>query len=72
MHGLIFSHQDIIGKFLVKQPTLRLGVMGGVSAVKNHGFFAEIDWMMLSKLYAEPPYVPDVPPSSFYVLNSSN
>jgi len=54
--------RDVISRLLSLQKQLRLGVAGGPASVKNHGFFAGIDWTLLANLQLEPPIIPAVSP----------
>ena len=53
--------KDLIKKFLVKDPTKRLGynsVTSGVSEIQQHPWFTNVHWKALLKCNVEPPYVP--------------
>jgi len=41
--------RDLIMKFLVADPTKRLGIQGGVNEVKNHKWFRGVDWNLVLK-----------------------
>lgn len=47
-------------------PNQRLGA-NGVEEIKQHPFFASIDWDRLAHLEVKPPFVPDVRPLMFYL-----
>ena len=52
--------KDLIKKLLRKDYKKRLGYKGGMTEVKSHSFFSDIDW---DKLYAkeiQPPYKPSI------------
>lgn len=51
--------KDLIGKLLVRDPTQRLGYHG-VSEIKSHQFFKDIDWEKLNSKGYIPPYKPQV------------
>lgn len=51
--------KDLITKLLNRDPTERLG-FNGVSEIKNHDFFKDIDWEKLNNKGYIPPYKPQV------------
>ena len=52
---------DLCSKLLVPNQQLRLGALaGGVDDIKNHPFFAGVNWSRLAKKDATPPWVPEV------------
>lgn len=53
--------RDIIRRFLVQNPTQRLGALkGGAADVKMHPWFTNFDWTAFGKRLMKPPYVPQV------------
>lgn len=46
---------DLIGRLLEKDPTKRLGYVGGAEEVKEHPFFKGVRWDMLTDV-SRPPY----------------
>ena len=53
--------RDIIRRFLVQNPTQRLGALkGGAADVKMHPWFTNFDWTAFSQRKLKPPYVPQV------------
>lgn len=57
---LSYAAKDIIDKLLEPDPAKRLGSgPNGVQDIKNHPFFAEIEWDKIRKM--DPPIVPDPP-----------
>lgn len=51
--------RDILEHLLVKDPTKRLGnTSGGVSAIKEHPWFDEINWDQINHKLVHPPYIP--------------
>ena len=57
--GFDSTTKDLITKLLVRDPTKRLG-FHGVSAIKTHPFFKDIDWNKLNSKGYIPPYKPQV------------
>lgn len=51
--------KDLISKLLNRDPTQRLGYHG-VSEIKSHQFFKDIDWIKLNNKGYIPPYKPQV------------
>ena len=52
---------DFVEQLLIKNPNERIGCRaGGVDEIKNHPWFAEIDWEKLLYKQIPPPYVPNV------------
>lgn len=51
--------KDLITKLLLKTKSDRLGVKGGVSGIKSHPFFKDINWTTLRK-EAIPPFIPSI------------
>eukprot|EP01018_Ginkgo_biloba_P040403 Gb_06078 [translate_table: standard] len=49
--------QDLIEKLLVKEPSKRLGTLGGAEAVKQHQFFHGLKWDAV-EFVCRPPFVP--------------
>lgn len=47
-------------KLLMKDPSKRLGFARGYYDVKEHPFFASINWRRLEACKLEAPFVPDV------------
>eukprot|EP00923_Selenidium_pygospionis_P006047 GHVN01010421.1.p1 GENE.GHVN01010421.1~~GHVN01010421.1.p1 ORF type:complete len:320 (+),score=47.77 GHVN01010421.1:212-1171(+) len=53
------SSKDLIRKLLVGDPSNRFGCLNdGVSDIKNHVFFAPVDWLNCSRGLLKPPVVP--------------
>jgi protein kinase X len=53
--------KDLIKKFLVKDPTQRLGFKStttGITDIQQHPWFAKVHWKALMKGNVEPPYIP--------------
>jgi serine/threonine protein kinase len=51
---------DILEKLLTKDKAERLGTKRDVEEIKEHEFFASINWTLLDQRLVEPPFVPDV------------
>ena len=51
---------DFVKKLLNKNPLERLGSRTNAQNIKNHSFFADIDWIQLEKVELKPPLKPDV------------
>lgn len=52
---------DFCSQLLIKIPSERIGCRaGGVAEIKNHPWFADIDWEKLYMKQIPPPYVPGV------------
>eukprot|EP00466_Bigelowiella_natans_P011598 jgi/Bigna1/42514/e_gw1.65.43.1 len=70
--------RDLISKLLKVKPEERLG-HGGVQDIKNHPFFAVIDWAKLANMEIKSPFIPRPKPvrttkikcSKFHTLNES-
>lgn len=41
--------KDLLIKLLEKDPNKRLGIKNGMQDIKNHSFFACIDWIKIEK-----------------------
>eukprot|EP00586_Coscinodiscus_wailesii_P001764 CAMPEP_0172492228 /NCGR_PEP_ID=MMETSP1066-20121228/23288_1 /TAXON_ID=671091 /ORGANISM="Coscinodiscus wailesii, Strain CCMP2513" /LENGTH=749 /DNA_ID=CAMNT_0013261719 /DNA_START=114 /DNA_END=2363 /DNA_ORIENTATION=+ len=55
------TSRDIISKVLMRNPAIRLGGLAhGNSDIRNHEYFASIDWEKLLKREYEAPYLPEV------------
>ena len=55
------AEEDILRGLLAKDPESRYACRpGGVTELKAHPFFAQIDWQDLEDLFIEPPYKPPV------------
>jgi serine/threonine protein kinase len=53
------SARDVCSRFLVRDPSKRLGSDAkGADGIRAHPFFAEIDWDKLSKREIPPPFAP--------------
>lgn len=50
---------DLINQLLSKSPIERLGFKG-VQQIKQHMFFADINWKKLEKKQLKPPFIPNV------------
>lgn len=51
--------KDLIGKFLKKVPSVRLGAKAGdLARIQSHRFFRKLDWTKLERLELEPPIKP--------------
>ncbi|GFP57942.1 serine/threonine-protein kinase gad8 [Trichoderma asperellum] len=51
--------RDTITRLLEREPSHRLGAKGGASKVKEHPFFAGIDWVILLQRNYAPPFKPE-------------
>ncbi|KAL7924303.1 protein kinase [Trichoderma austrokoningii] len=60
------SARDIITRLLEREPNHRLGAKGGASEVKEHPFFAGIEWPRLLQRNYEAPFKPDFEPVSHF------
>jgi serine/threonine protein kinase len=51
---------DLVSKLLDKNPSTRIGCVKerGILDIKEHPWFAEIDWDKLAKKQLTPPYQP--------------
>lgn len=49
---------DLISKLLAKDPSKRLGSQRGAEEIKEHPFFADIDWDKMMKKQIPTPYKP--------------
>lgn len=49
---------DLMSKLLEKDPSKRLGTKGGAEEIKQHPFFAEIDWDKMTAKQLPSPYKP--------------
>jgi protein-serine/threonine kinase len=47
----------LIGRLLEKDPTRRLGYLGGASEIKDHVFFSGVRWDLLTEVL-RPPFIP--------------
>eukprot|EP00241_Pyramimonas_parkeae_P004368 CAMPEP_0114238804 /NCGR_PEP_ID=MMETSP0058-20121206/8116_1 /TAXON_ID=36894 /ORGANISM="Pyramimonas parkeae, CCMP726" /LENGTH=813 /DNA_ID=CAMNT_0001350931 /DNA_START=367 /DNA_END=2807 /DNA_ORIENTATION=- len=57
--------RDIVSKLCVVDVSKRLGCnVQGVEEIKEHPFFAELNWVIMSKQKNTPPYVPKVTPEA--------
>lgn len=52
--------KDLITKLLSKDPQERLGTVGGVDEIKQHQWFADIDFDALLKRELDAPYKPEL------------
>ena len=53
--------KDLVKRLLTTDLTKRFGnLKNGVSDIKNHKWFAAIDWVKLNKMELTPPYVPAI------------
>ena len=52
--------KDIIQKLLEKNPKKRLGAQKGIEEIKNHPFFAKIDFNLVEQKKLEAPFIPEV------------
>ncbi|EPT01374.1 hypothetical protein FOMPIDRAFT_1120421 [Fomitopsis schrenkii] len=62
--------QDALRGFLDRNPKTRLGCKGkgqDIPDVRDHPWFASIDWDMLEQKEAQPPFVPDISKANFDV-----
>lgn len=48
---------DLIGRLLEKDPTKRLGYLGGACEIKEHVFFEGVGWELLTEVL-RPPFIP--------------
>lgn len=52
---------DLIRRLLVRNPTMRLGnLQDGPLGVRDHAWFAEIDWKKLVRKEVEAPWIPEI------------
>ena len=60
--GLSSEVKSLISALLDRDPTYRIGSRpgAGVKDIKNHVFFASIDWALLEKRGIKPPFKPRV------------
>lgn len=47
--------KDLLQRLLTKEPSKRLGSLGGVAEIKLHPFFGGVDWLKLSDRTAPAP-----------------
>mmetsp|Transcript_17428 Transcript_17428/g.2414 ORF Transcript_17428/g.2414 Transcript_17428/m.2414 type:complete len:100 (+) Transcript_17428:453-752(+) len=52
--------KDFILRCAEKDPRKRLGTKHGLDEIKNHPWFAEIDWEKLAKKEVPPPFKPNL------------
>ena len=52
--------KDIIQKLLEKNPKKRLGYQKGIEEIKNHPFFAKIDFNLIEQKKVKAPFIPEV------------
>jgi serine/threonine protein kinase len=52
--------RDLCQRLLERDPSKRLGAMGGIQEIKNHPFFAGIDWDALREKKITPPIKPAI------------
>lgn len=53
-------------QLLQKDKTKRLGAHGDINEVRQHVFFASLDWSLLEKKKLPPPFDPHVVSGLFY------
>ncbi|CAG9565805.1 unnamed protein product [Danaus chrysippus] len=51
---------SILKGFMTKNPSRRLGVLGGPAGIKQHAFFKDMDWDALAQRRLRPPFRPKV------------
>jgi len=53
--------KDLVARLCVLDISHRLGMMaGGIEEIKDHSFFADVDWYAVDTLQVKPPFVPRV------------
>ena len=61
--------KDLISKMLVVEPDMRISL----SDIKDHSFFSDIDWSLISSKKEDPPFIPDLEsPFSLEYFKSDN
>lgn len=61
------SARDLVSRLLDVNPQTRLGAgRNGISDLKQHPFFAGIDWTLLEQRHVEPPHKPESSFLDFY------
>jgi len=57
--GFNLQAKDLVSKLCVVEISYRLGVMAkGVADIKQHPFFADVDWIECAALNTKPPFIP--------------
>jgi serum/glucocorticoid-regulated kinase 2 len=51
---------EIVTRLLMKEPGMRLGVLGGHAEIKRSSFFTEMNWKLLDKQQMESPLMPEL------------
>ncbi|CAH2094945.1 unnamed protein product [Euphydryas editha] len=51
---------SILKGFMTKNPSRRLGVLGGAAGIRAHAFFRDMDWDALAQRRLRPPFRPKV------------
>lgn len=55
---------------MTKNPSRRLGVLGGPAGIKQHAFFKDMDWDALAQRRLRPPFRPKVVSTHPYTIEA--